>query len=95
MSRDQEVDALCSAIDDLKKVIDIRERLTAANNLCAMTTGLEEFPANNEARKVLLRELEAVTLLSRWEFICLHGYEAWRKYVDENKLPEDHPYADR
>lgn len=66
-------------------------QLAKADARCARTTGLESYAGDAEDRKVILRQLEAIQPLTRWQHICLHGYEDWRRHCREHHVPESHP----
>lgn len=74
---------------------ELEKQLKTLDARCAGSTGLESFPYWNARRKEVLLELEKHRHLTRWEYICCHGYLAWRAYVETHGLPENHPHADQ
>ncbi|MHA2043236.1 MAG: hypothetical protein ACW99G_00495 [Candidatus Thorarchaeota archaeon] len=71
------------------------EKALASMNIDASTaSGNPGYPKLNKARQEILAKIGNQRTLSREEFINLHGYEAWRNYVEKHGLPEDHEFAD-
>lgn len=62
---------------------------------CGEQSGMPGYPALDSRRKRVLAKLEKLRTLTRWEYINLYGYNAWRAFCDEHGLTEDHPLAEK
>ncbi len=58
-------------------VAALEVQLDQAHDLCATHTGKEHYERYDKRRCELLAEIEKHRKLTRYEFICLHGYQAW------------------
>lgn len=67
--------------------------LAELDKACERNSGLPVFESLDKRRKEVLTVISGMRSLTRWEFICLHGYVEWVAFTTANGLPEDAQFA--
>ncbi len=72
----------------------LEKKIKRANQVASQNSGRSDYPKLDQIRKGLLKKAEGSRPLRRGEYIDLYGYEKWRKYASDNKMPENSKWAD-
>jgi len=70
------------------------KKINKANVVAGQNSGRPSYPELHKIRQGLLKKAEENRPLRRSEYIDLYSYEKWKKYTDDNKMPESSKWAD-